>query len=50
MTYLEIGSDTRVRTNIIPNADRVEYSEVNHTQHIGKFYQYSMSISHGRHM
>ena len=32
MTYLEIGPNTRVRTNIIPSADRVEYAEVNHTQ------------------
>ena len=54
MTYLEIGSDTRVRTNIISSADRVEYAEVNHTQHqnsfksdIGKFtdiqYQFLMA-------
>ena len=32
MTYLEIGSDTRVKTNIISSADRVEYVEVNHAQ------------------
>jgi hypothetical protein len=47
MTYLEIGPDTRVRTNIIPSADRVEYAEVKHTQpqnsvknDVGKFYRY----------
>ena len=33
MTYLEIGSDTRVKTNIISSADRLEYyAEVNHAQ------------------
>ena len=32
MTYLEIGSDTRVKTNILSSADRVEYTEVNHAQ------------------
>ena len=44
MTYLEIGSDTRVKTNIISSADRVEYAEVNHAQpqtsiknEVGKF-------------
>ena len=54
VTYLEIGPNTRVRTNIIPSADRVEYAEVNHAQpqtsvknDIGKFYRYSISISHG---
>jgi hypothetical protein len=30
VTYLEIGPETRVRTNIIPSADRVEYVEVKH--------------------
>ena len=30
MTYLEIGPDTRIRTEVIPSADRVEYAEVNH--------------------
>ena len=32
VTYLEIGSDTRVKTNIISSADRLEYAEVNHAQ------------------
>ena len=32
MTYLEIGPDTRVRTNIVPSVDRVEYAEVSHRQ------------------
>ena len=32
MTYLEIGPDTRVSAEVIPNADRVEYAEVRHTQ------------------
>ena len=30
MTYLEIGPDTRVRMEVTPSADRVEYAEVNH--------------------
>ena len=30
MTYLEIGPNTRVRTEVIPSADSVEYAEVNH--------------------
>ena len=30
MTYLEIGPDTRVRTEVIPSVDSVEYAEVNH--------------------
>jgi hypothetical protein len=30
MTYLEIGPDTRVRTEVIPSVDRVEYAELNH--------------------
>ena len=30
MTYLEIGPDTRVRTEVLPSADSVEYAEVNH--------------------
>ena len=41
MTYLEIGPDTRVRTQVMPSADRVKYAEVNHTQSqendVGKF-------------
>ena len=43
MTYLEIGPDTRVKTEVIPSADRVEYAEVNHREctkprnSIGKF-------------
>lgn len=47
MTYLEIGSDTRVRTNIISSTDWVEYAEVNHAQpqtsvknEIGKFIEH----------
>ena len=52
MTYLEIGPDTRVRTNIVPSTDRVEYAEVSHTQpqnsvfrndFIGKFQLYSLT-------
>ena len=43
MTYLEIGPDTRVRTEVIPSADGIEYAKVNHTQpkknknDVGKF-------------
>ena len=32
MTYLEVGPDTRIRTAVIADADRVEYAEVNHVQ------------------
>ena len=32
MTYLEIGPDTRVRTNILPSVDRVKYAELCHRQ------------------
>ena len=32
MTYLEISSNTRVKTDIVSSADRVEYAEVNHAQ------------------
>ena len=32
MTYLEIGPDTRIRTEVVPNVDRVEYAKVTHTQ------------------
>lgn len=32
MTHLEIGPDTRVRTEIIPSEDGVEYSRVYLTQ------------------
>ena len=32
MTYLEIGPDTRIRTEVMPSTDRVEYAEVNHAQ------------------
>ena len=32
MTYLEIGPDTRIRTEVIADADRVEYAEVSHAQ------------------
>ena len=28
MTYLEVGPDTRVRTEVIPSAERVKYAEV----------------------
>ena len=34
MTYLEIGPNTRVRTEVLPNTDSVEYAEVNHHKSI----------------
>ena len=32
MTYLEIGPDTRIRTEVVPTVDRVEYATVTLTQ------------------